>query len=179
MIINMKKMSKETKIKLIYSGELLVFAIVFLVFGILKITKVLGYSETRRIVFNWITIFGGAWGIADFIWAICSKKRQQRISMIDKVLLLPLAIFIMAFDFISLIAKPANDNFYIYSVGAAFLYVAVIYTFQSIYHFYKPIPGLFDEDEPKQEESSSEEGEQQDDTKSNWFTYFRVIKTGR
>ena len=156
----MKKIDKEKKVKLIYSGELLLFAIIFLVFGILKITKVMGYSETRRIVFNWITIFGGAWGIADFIWAICSKKRQQRISMIDKVLLLPLAIFIMTFDFISLIAKPANDNFYIYSVGAAFLYVAVIYAFESIYHYYKPIPGLFDdEEEQKVEESSKEESE--------------------
>lgn len=161
MIINMKKMSKETKIKLIYSGELLVFAIVFLVFGILKMTKVMGYSETRRIVFNWITIFGGAWGIADFIWAICSKKRQKRISMVDKILLVPLAVFIMTFDFISLIAKPSNDNFYIYCVGAAFLYVAVIYTFQSIYHFFKPIPGLFDDDEEekKPEDSSIEENE--------------------
>ena len=156
----MKKIDKEKKVKLIYSGELLLFAIIFLVFGILKITKVMGYSETRRIVFNWITIFGGAWGIADFIWAICSKKRQQRISMIDKVLLLPLAIFIMTFDFISLIAKPANDNFYIYCVGAAFLYVAVIYTFESIYHYYKPIPGLFDdEEESKVEEPSKEESE--------------------
>ena len=156
----MKKIDKEKKVKLIYSGELLLFAVIFLVFGILKITKVMGYSETRRIVFNWITIFGGAWGITDFIWAICSKKRQQGISMIDKVLLLPLAIFIMTFDFISLIAKPANDNFYIYSVGAAFLYVAVIYTFESIYHYYKPIPGLFDdEEEPKVEEPSKEESE--------------------
>ena len=93
----MKKIDKEKKVKLIYSGELLLFAVIFLVFAILKITKVMGYSETRRIIFNWITIFGGAWGIADFIWAICSKKRQQRISMIDKVLLLPLAIFIMTF----------------------------------------------------------------------------------
>lgn len=154
----MKKIDKEKKIKLIYSGELLLFAVIFLVFGILKITKIMGYSETRRIVFNWITIFGGAWGIADFIWAICSKKRQQRISMIDKILLLPLAIFIMTFDFISLIAKPANDNFYIYSVGIAFLYVAVIYTFESIYHYYKPIPGLFDDEkESKEEEPSKEE----------------------
>lgn len=154
----MKKIDKEKKVKLIYSGELLLFAVIFLVFGILKITKVMGYNETRRIVFNWITIFGGAWGIADFIWAICSKKRQQRISMIDKVLLLPLAIFIMTFDFISLIAKPANDNFYIYSVGAAFLYVAVIYTFECIYHYYKPIPGLLDDEkEPKVEEPSLKE----------------------
>ena len=154
----MKKIDKEKKVKLIYSGELLLFAVIFLVFGILKITKVMGYSETRRIVFNWITIFGGAWGITDFIWAICSKKRQQRISMIDKILLLPLAIFIITFDFISLIAKPANDNFYIYSVGAAFLYVAVIYTFESIYHYYNPIPGLLDdEEETKVEEPSNEE----------------------
>ena len=148
----MKKLDPKTKVKLIYSGELLLFAILFLVFGILKMTKIMGYNETRRIVFNWITIFGSAWVITDLIWGLVSKKRRQRICLLDKFLTLPVGLFIMTFDFISLIAKPANDNFYIYSIGGVFLYISIIYFFQAIYHFYKPIPGLLDDFEEEQKQ---------------------------
>lgn len=153
----MKKLSKETKVKLIYSGELMVFAILFLVLGILKITGVMKYNETRRIVFNWITIFGGAWGIIDFLWAISSKKRQQRISLVDKFTLLPLAIFIIVYDLISFIVKPEPPTFYQAMLGSAFVYVGIVYIFQSIYHFYRPIPGLFDDDEEEKKEENSQE----------------------
>ena len=153
----MKKISQETKIKLIYSGELLLFSIVFLVFSILKFTNVMKYNETRRIVFNWITLFGGAWGITDFIWAISSKKRKQRVSLLDKFLTLPLSLFIITFDLISLIAKPAYDSFYIIMIGIAFAYVSGIYLFQAIYHFYRPIPGLLDDEEDEENPENSQE----------------------
>lgn len=153
----MKKLSKETKIKLIYSGELLVFAILFLVFGILKFTNVMKYNPTRTLIFNIVTLAGAAWGITDFIWAIASKKRQQRISLLDKVLLLPLVLFMVSYDLICLIAKPSNEQFYLYMLGSAFLYVAVIYTFEAVYHFYHPIPGLFDEDEDEENPENSQE----------------------
>jgi hypothetical protein len=152
----MKKLSKETKIKLIYSGELLVFAILFLVFGILKFTKVMGYNPTRTLIFNIITLAGAAWGITDFTWAICSKKRQQRISLLDKILILPLVVFMITYDIICLASKQA-DEFYLYMLGSAFLYVAVIYTFEAIYHFHHPIPGLFDEDEEEKNDENSRE----------------------
>ena len=150
-------MDPHKKIKLIYSGELLLFAVIFLVVAILKLTRVMGYNETRRIVFNWITIFGGLWGIIDFLWGALSKKRRTRICLLDKALLLPLVLFIETFDFISLIAKPANENFYIYSLGFAFIYVTIIYTFQAIYHYFYPIPGLFDDEEEEQKEENSPE----------------------
>ena len=153
----MKKLDKETKFKLVYSGELLFFAVLFLAFSILKFTKVMGYNPSRILVFNWITIFGGAWGIADFIWAVCSKKRQQRISMIDKVTVLPLSLFIITYDLICFIAKPDNSNFYIYMIGGAFAYISVIYIFQAIYHFYHPIPGLLDDDEEDENPENSQE----------------------
>ena len=153
----MKKIDPHKKMKLIYSGELLLFAVIFLVVAILKLTGVMNYNETRRIVFNWITIFGGLWGITDFIWGAFSKKRRARICLLDKALLLPLVLFIETFDFISLIAKPENEKFYVYSIGFAFLYITVIYTFQAIYHYFKPIPGLFDEEEEEQKEENSQE----------------------
>ena len=153
----MKKLDPHKKVKLIYSGELLAFAILFLVFGILKITKVMDYIEIRRIIFNWITIFGSCWGIADLIWGLASKKRRQRICLLDKFLVLPVGLFIMTFDLISFIAKPANDNFYIYSIGGVFLYISVIYFFQAIYHYYKPLPGLLEDEEEEQKVENSQE----------------------
>ena len=63
----------------------------------------------------------------------------------------------MTFDFISLIAKPENDDFYIYSIGGAFLYISVIYFFQAIYHYYKPIPGLLEDEEEEEKEENSQE----------------------
>ena len=154
----MKKLNKETKIKLIYSGELMLFAILFLLVGILKITNVMKYNATRTLVFNIITLVGAAWGFTDFFWAISSKKRQQRISLIDKILILPLTIFIVTYDLICLIAKPSNEKFYLYMLGFAFVYVAIIYCFQAVYHFYRPIPGLLDdEDEEEEKDQNSQE----------------------
>ena len=152
----MKKLDKETKYKLIYSGELALFAVIFAVFSILKFTGVLGYNQTRALVFNWITIFGASWGIADLIWALCSKKRQARISLIDKVLLLPLSLFIITYDLICFIAKP-EPSFYGIMLGIAFAYVAVVYCFEAVYHFYHPIPGLLDDDEEEEKEENSQE----------------------
>ena len=152
----MKKLDKETKYKLIYSGELALFAILFGVFSVLKFTGVLGHNPTRALVFNWITIFGGTWGIADFIWAICSKKRQQRISLLDKFLLLPLSIFIITYDLICFINKP-EPSFYSIMIGIAFAYVAVVYCFEAVYHFYHPIPGFLDDEEDEEKHENSEE----------------------
>ena len=153
----MKKVDPHKKMKLIYSGELLLFAVVFLVVGVLKLTGVMKYNETRRIIFNYITMFGGLWGIIDFLWGAISKKRRARICLLDKALLLPLILFLETFDLISLIMKPDNPNFYVISVGCAFLYITVIYTFQAIYHYYKPIPGLFEDDEEEQNKQNPQE----------------------
>ena len=161
----MKKMDPHKKMKLIYSGELLLFAVIFLVVAILKLTGVMKYNETRRIIFNWITIFGGLWGITDFVWGLASKKRRQRICLLDKVLLLPLVLFIETFDFISLIAKPENESFYVINIGAAFIYNTVIYLFQAIYHYFYPIPGLIDavtEDDKKETTEVSDVEEKKD-----------------
>ena len=152
----MKKLDKETKYKLIYSGELALFAVLFAVFSVLKFTGVLGYNATRALIFNWVTIFGGAWGIADFIWAISSKKRQQRISLLDKFLILPLSLFIITYDLICFIVKP-EPSFYGIMLGAGFAYVAVVYCFEAVYHFYHPIPGLLEDDEEEKKDENSQE----------------------
>ena len=138
-----KKMDAFTKAKLIYSGELMIFAIVFLVLGILKFTGVLGSNATRLTVFNWITLFGGTWLMIDFIWALLDKKRRKRISLVDKCLHLPAGIYLISFDLYCLIAKPAIDsNICKYGVPIVFCYLAFAYAFEAIYHFKYPVPGL-------------------------------------
>ena len=162
-------MDPHKKMKLIYSGELLLFAVIFLVVAILKLTGVMKYNETRRIIFNWITIFGGLWGITDFVWGLASKKRRQRISLLDKFLILPLVLFIITFDFICLIGPKRADAFYVYCVSAAFFYISAIYLFEGIYHYYKPIPGLLDDDEEEEKkvENSQEKPENSEEKPEN------------
>lgn len=138
-----KKMDALTKAKLIYSGELMIFAIVFLVLGILKFVGVMGSNATRLNVFNWITLFGGTWIMIDFIWALLDKKRQKRISLVDKFLHLPAGIYLVTFDLYCLIAKPGIDSTICkYGVPIVFCYLALSYAFEAIYHFKYPVPGL-------------------------------------
>lgn len=157
-----KKMDFATKAKLIYSGELLLIAIAFIVVAILKLTDVFKYNETRSTIFNWITIFGGAWVIADLIWAIVDKKRQKRICLIDKIIHAPAGIYFIAFDLYCLIARP-GELFYQRAIPVVLLYLAACYIFESIYHFKYPIPGLIEEEEEKKDnpkDSSNEESEE-------------------
>ena len=160
-----KKMDFATKAKLIYSGELIIIAVAFIVIAILKLTNVFKYNETRSLIFNWITIFGGTWVIADLIWAIVDKKRQKRICLLDKIIHAPAGIYFIAFDLYCLIAHP-GEMFYQRAIPVVLLYLAACYIFESIYHYKYPIPGLLEEEEESKEnieDSSKEESEENKD----------------
>ena len=139
-----KKLSEKTKIKLIYSGELMIFAVLFALIATFKITGVIGYNETRAKVFTFITLAGVAWALTDFIWAIASKRRRARVSLVDKVSILPLSIFMLIFDLINLIKNP-GQTFYVYMLSAALYYASALYLFQSIYHWFYPLKELFED----------------------------------
>lgn len=163
--MKMKDRTKEERLAIrIYSGELALFAIIFAVLGVLRITQVIGYNETRRIVFNYITLVAAGWGIADFIWAVASPRRRKRVCLLDKIIVLPLVAFMITFDLISLIAKPADNSFYIISVSSAILYASAALMFQAIYHYFKPLENLMevakeDEEQEKPEENKDEKAE--------------------
>ena len=149
-----QKMSIEKKTKLIYSGELLIFAILFLVLATLEVLAVIGKREIMMIIFNWVTMFGGSWMIADFIWLMCSKKRQKKNSIIDKALLVPLGIYLITFDIICFCQLSFVDMaFRRLMMGIAFYYMGANYLFQAIYHWFKPVPSLL---EAIQEEEEKE-----------------------
>ena len=160
-----KKMDDMTKAKLIYSGELLLIAIAFLVVAILKMTGVIPLNETRQLIFNWITLFGGTWLIVDLLWGIFDKKRQKRIALIDKIIHVPAGIYLIIFDLYCLIGKPTDTRVYQFGMPIVLSYLCLCYIFEAFYHYKYPIPGLLDamKEEEKKEDSSLEESEEKKD----------------
>ena len=156
-----QKMDIETKAKLIYSIELGVFALIFITIAILKVTGVIPTNATRVLIFNWVTLFGGTWLIVDFLWAILSQKRQKRVSLLDKVLHLPAGFYLIAFDIYCLVGKPDDPNVYRYGIPIVLGYLGLCYTFEALFHFWHPIPGLLDslKEEEKPEVPNNEEGQ--------------------
>jgi hypothetical protein len=152
---NHPKMDEFTKVKLIYSAEVALFAIVFGVLGILFLVNVITVSDTRRLIFTWVTLFGGFLGIGDFLWVLLSPKRRKKNSLVDKIAILPLGVALIVIDFMALIQQSNDNEKTRYVMGAAFCYIALIYIFEAIYHWFRPIPSLVEEDEKKPEESSS------------------------
>ena len=159
-----KKMDLLTKAKLIYSGELLLFAIAFFVIALLEFIQVIKISDRHHMIFNWVTIFGGTWLIVDFFWALFDKKRRKRVALIDKIIHLPVGIYLISFDLFCLISKPTNRLVYQYGIPAAICYLFICYTFEAIYHFFYPVPGLVDikEDNKQVIEGQAEIGDDND-----------------
>lgn len=160
-----QKMKATTKAKIIYSAELGVFAVVFLVIGLLEMLKVIHIREIVLTIFNWVTLFGGAWMIADFIWLMASKKRQKKASKLDKSLLLPLGIYLITFDLYCLIGKVdkvEQYDIYRFCISGALLYIAVIYAFEAVYHWFHPVPGLIESIEEAEAQETLEQSKQEE-----------------
>jgi len=161
------KMPLDKKVRIIFLAEFCGIGLVFLILGILRLTGVMQYNETRRIVFNWITIFGGTWGIVDFVWVLVSKKRRKKNCVLDKVLNLIVGIYILIFDifcFTNTITEPTMFNLLI---GIAFIYMFLSLSFQGIYHYFKPTPMIKEaiEEELKEQEEKAKELENKEDGK--------------
>jgi len=150
------KMPEEKKIKLIYSGELLFFSLVFIVLGILILTNVIVIKTVFKWIYNIGTLGGGCWVIFDFFWCLKSKKRRSKVAFIDKILLVPVALASIPFDIYCFVSGMDNP-FYQRVIGIAFLYLAAVYIFQGIYHYKYPIPGLFDDLEEEKKKKLLEE----------------------
>ncbi len=140
-----KKMSNETKIKLIYSGELVVIALIILVISILKFTGVMPTKQTRLLVYNIISLIGFVWIVVDFVWSIASKKRRQKTCFLDKFLMLPAGLYILFFD-IMCFAKffTYEEAIVQYSIAGILMYLAVIELFMAVYHWFKPVPQILE-----------------------------------
>ena len=148
---------QEKRIKMIYSGELLVFAVIFIVLGILELLAVIKLSERFQLIFKIITLVGASWLVADFVWVMLSPRRKAKNAVMDKAMMLPLAVYLYVFDILGFVLQPGY-GYYQVGVPAAFFYIACAYAFQGIYHYYHPVPSVIEmiedakkEEEPKQE----------------------------
>lgn len=155
----MKKLDDLTKAKLIYSGELLIFSVLFLVLGILTMTGVIGVSERRIMILTIITLIGGAYFLFNTIWFFVSPKKRAKNSWVDTLLLFPVPLIMVPVDLIRLITGAIPNEAYPYIIGGLFLYVTVAYTIEAIYHWFVPLPILVEaakEDAEEKEKASSE-----------------------
>ena len=139
--MNVEKQIK--RVKLIYSGELLLFAVVFLVLGFLELFAVIKIKETFQLIFKIVTLVGATWLVFDFIWMIKSPKRRAKNCMLDKVMMLPLALYLYVYDILGFVLNPGY-GYYQFGVPVAFIYIACVYIFQGIYHYYKPVPTVIE-----------------------------------
>lgn len=132
------------KFKLVYSGELLLFAVIFIVLSVLFILKVIPIKDWKIWVFPIVTLLGGIWCIIDFIWFETSKKRKLKNSFIDKALPLPAALCLIPFDIYMLInnaslgAEEGYRSMFSLVIGIILGYYGLVYLFEGIYHYFVP-----------------------------------------
>ena len=162
------KMSIEKKNKLIYSGELILFSVVFLVIGVLELVKVIPLSERFQLIYKILTLVGATWMVIDFIWSLLSKKHRKSSPLMDKIMMLPLAVYLYSFDIAGFV-YPRSYEYYQIGVPMAFFYIACAYLFQGVYHYYKPIPALIEaiEEEIKEKEAKEESQEKAPEEEEN------------
>ena len=142
-----KKMDDLTKAKLLYSGELMIFAVIFLVLGILKFTNVLTSKDWMRFyIFPYLTLAGGIWFIVDLIWTLVSKKHRAKTSLIDKFIVMPASFALIGFDIYLFVVGPTNADelIYRYFTASVFTYLSLVYAFQAIYHYFRPLQTIID-----------------------------------
>ncbi len=163
-----KKLDPLTKLKLVYLIELLIFVVLFSVLASLLVAKVILVADWKRYLFSYATLIGGVWIIIDFFWTLKSPKKRAKSSLVDKTALLPGAIGLIAFDIYAfsqnLVHIPEGqptDIIFNYALAIDFYYLAAVYLFESIYHWYKPVPALMEalevaEGEPEGKEPKEE-----------------------
>ena len=149
---------EQKKTILVYCGELAIFSVVFAVISILILLEVIGIKDWKRYAFTYVTLIGGIWPIADFIWMLASPKHRSHNSMVDKCLLLPVPLCLIPLDIWILVQGVPNveNNVFRFGIGIPLLYIAVAYLFECIYHYFKPIPMLLEEDEEEKEKKNEE-----------------------
>lgn len=141
-----KKMDDLKKVKLVYSGELLLFSVVFVIIGILILVGTIEIKDWKRIAFPYITLVGGAWLITDFIWTLASPSRRARKPLIDKILVLPASLTIISFDIYAfvngMVHTDVTSPLFAYFIGGDLCYLALVYLFEAFYHYKHPLPEL-------------------------------------
>lgn len=167
----MAKMSTEKKMKLIYAGEFLLFAVVFIVIGILKLLGFIGTNSTYRLIFSIITSCGALFMTGDFIFSLVNEKRRAKVCLLDKIILLPVACFLIVYNILSfchiggVIVLP--ELFFKISMGSVLFYLSGSYGFQGIYHYFVPTKEFLEalEEDAKEKAKKLEEAKKVEEEK--------------
>ncbi len=148
-----KKLDEVTKTKLFYSGELVIIAIALIVVGILQVVGVMNFSETFLHIFKFLALAGMCYFIFEIVTIIKIPKKRENVCWVDKctVLVIPPYTFTL-----SMLLFFGNE--FVWSNPKLFLvplifYLAAVYLFQGIYHWFFPLKILFEDDEEKKDEN--------------------------
>lgn len=143
----MKKLDEVTKIKLIYSGELALFSIIFIVLGILELVGVIAIKEWFLNVFKFLTLAGSAYFIFDFITCFTNKRKREKVCLVDKFSTIIFPPYLITIDVLLLTKNEFVWSNPQYFIGPLFIAFACAYIFQAIYHWFYPLKELFEDDE--------------------------------
>lgn len=164
---NKPQINRDVKI---YTVELLVFAVIYLVLGILILTSVIPLHGTFRHILIYVSLVGAAWFVFDFFWTLFSKKRRKTSSLFDKALLLPAVIAVVVIDILTFtMGFEESNTLHVYFTGAFFCYLALIFTIEAIYHLYHPLPFLLEEEEGEKKAKEAAASPAQEEEKEEDF----------
>ena len=139
-----KKLDPVTKVKLILAIEYAIFVILFLTLGLLFLLDVIKVADWKRYAFTYVTLAGGAWIVADFFWTTFSPRRRAKNCLLDKALMFPVGLALVVFDIYAITQGCAETLPYRFVIGINFCVIAAIYLFETIYHWFKPIPAVIE-----------------------------------
>lgn len=139
--IDLNSKTAKTFIKFLF-WEQIILGLVLLVIGVLRVTNIIPTSSTRLLIYNIITLAGGAWFLFDLLWALFSSKRRKKVSMFDKVISGPASIYLIFFDIYCFVLGRDNvDELFIrLSISIVLFYVSLVLFAQAFYHKKKPAP---------------------------------------
>lgn len=137
-----KKLDPLTKVKIMLAVEYAIFVVLFAVLGILFLTEIIKVQEWKRYAFTYVTLAGGLWLITDFFWTTFSPKRRAANCLLDKILMLPVGIALLCWDIYAIVNGCAETLPYALAIGINFCYIAAVYLFQTVYHWFHPIPAV-------------------------------------
>lgn len=153
-----KKLDPLTKVKLLLAVEYLIFVLLFTVLGILFLLEVIKVADWKRYAFTYVTLAGGLWIVTDFFWTAFSAKRRAKNCLLDKILMAPIGLGLVIYDIYAITQGCAETLPYRYVIGINFCVIAGVYLFETIYHWYKPIPAVIEaaleEEKAKREEDA-------------------------
>ena len=147
----------------------MVFAVVLMLIGFLRMFDVIPYSEKRLLIYNIITLLGVAYIVFDLCWNLRKAKRAN-FSLVDKLPPVVLAAFLLTFDILVLSKTITDINIIKYCISGVLIYAGAYAGFMGIYHYFKPqkmlleaVEEAYEAELKEQEEENAKNSEEKHD----------------